>query len=222
MRAPAVLAFDVNETLLDLSHLDGPIERALGDAALRPVWFGLMLQVAFTDTITGKYVDFSAAQRAALGMLARREGVDFDEQAAGAVLQGMRELPAHEDVPHGLERFDEAGIRLLALTNSPLEVVREQLANAGIASLFELVVSADEASQLKPGRRPYELVAYRAGVELGEVMLVAAHHWDVSGALAAGTRAAFVARPGMVVSPIGAQPEVVVSDLGELATLVTG
>jgi 2-haloacid dehalogenase len=49
-------------------------------------------------------------------------------------------------------------------------------------------------------------------------MLVAAHHWDVSGALAAGARAAFVERPGMVPSPIGRRPELVVHDLGALAT----
>ena len=36
-------------------------------------------------------------------------------------------------------------------------------------------------------------------------------------ALAAGARAAFVARPGMVPSPHGAQPEAIAADLGALA-----
>ena len=43
--------------------------------------------------------------------------------------------------------------------------------------------------------------------------LVAAHSWDVSGALAAGCTAAFVARPGMVLSPIGQQPDIVEPDI---------
>ncbi len=43
--------------------------------------------------------------------------------------------------------------------------------------------------------------------------LVAAHSWDVSGALAAGCKAAFVARPGMVLSPIGAQPDIIGPDI---------
>ena len=47
--------------------------------------------------------------------------------------------------------------------------------------------------------------------------LVAAHAWDVSGALAAGCTAAFVARPGMVLSPLGPQPDIVGRDLGEVA-----
>jgi 2-haloacid dehalogenase len=47
--------------------------------------------------------------------------------------------------------------------------------------------------------------------------MVAAHTWDVAGALAAGDRAAFVARSGLVPSPRGVQPQVVGADLTELA-----
>jgi 2-haloacid dehalogenase len=60
-------------------------------------------------------------------------------------------------------------------------------------------------------------VARECDVPLSEVRLVAAHAWDVSGALAAGARAAFVARPGMVLSPIGPRPDIVGLDLGEVA-----
>ena len=56
-----------------------------------------------------------------------------------------------------------------------------------------------------PGRARTRWSRSARGVPVGDVMLVAAHAWDVSGALAAGTRAAFVARPGMVPSPIGDQ-----------------
>src|SRR5262249_35458173 len=71
----SVIAFDVNETLLDLGALDAPFAALLGSAALRPQWFQLMLQLAFTGGLTGRYVDFTTAQRAALAMLAEREGV---------------------------------------------------------------------------------------------------------------------------------------------------
>ncbi len=52
---------------------------------------------------------------------------------------------------------------------------------------------------------------------LSEVRLVAAHGWDVAGALAAGCQAAFVARPGQELIPIGAQPDLVGTDLLEIA-----
>jgi 2-haloacid dehalogenase len=70
---------------------------------------------------------------------------------------------------------------------------------------------------LKPARAPYAMVADRCGVPVADVCLVAAHAWDVSGALAAGCRAAFVARAGAVPSPLGAQPDVVGADLDLVA-----
>jgi len=61
------------------------------------------------------------------------------------------------------------------------------------------------------------LVAGRFSTDIGDVHLVAAHAWDVAGALAAGCRAAFVARPGMVLSPISPPPDVIGGDLTEVA-----
>jgi 2-haloacid dehalogenase len=214
---PGVLAFDVNETLLDLSALDAPFAEVFGDPSLRAAWFQQMLQLSFVGGLTGRYVDFTTAQQAALRMIGARAGVEVDDAATDAIVGAMRRLRPHPDVPDALGQLRDAGHRQVALTNSPLAVARAQLEYAGLAGLFEQTLSADEVRQLKPGPRPYELVAERTGVAIGEVMLVAAHAWDVSGALAAGARAAFIARPGMVLSPIGDQPEIVVDDLGDLA-----
>lgn len=212
-----VLAFDVNETLLDLVVLDPLFADAFGDAAQRAAWFQTMLQLAFVGGLTGQYVDFTAAQYAALDMLAKRRGRTIDRDRAVAIVDGMRSLPPHPDVPGALSRLREAGFRQVALTNSPLDVARAQLEHAGIIDLVDDVLSADEVKQLKPGPRPYQLVAERLAVPLRDVRLVAAHAWDVSGALAAGARAAFVARPGMVLSPLGPRPDVEGPDVAAVA-----
>jgi 2-haloacid dehalogenase len=52
------------------------------------------------------------------------------------------------------------------------------------------------------------------------VRLIAAHAWDCAGAIAAGAKAAFVARPGMVLGPVGEQPDIVGADLDEVASLI--
>jgi 2-haloacid dehalogenase len=197
-----VLAFDVNETLLDLSVLD----ELLGGAEARARWFGQMLQIAFTGAITGRYVDFTTAQRAALTMLGH------DDQA-DEVLDRMRHLPPHPDVAPALERL--RGYKTAALTNSTLEVATAQIDNAGLR--FDAILSADQVHALKPRPEPYHLVADHFDTEPSEVRLVAAHAWDVSGALAAGCKAAFIKRPGKRPSPIGDQPDIVVDDLLALA-----
>jgi 2-haloacid dehalogenase len=204
---PRVIAFDVNETLLDLRSLDPVFEELLGDASLRAVWFAQMLQVAF----------FTTAQRAALAMLAERRGATLPAGAADRLAAAMRTLPPHADAPGALERLRAGGLELAALSNSPQEVERAQLAHAGLADHFDAILSADDVRALKPRREPYELVARSFGVTTADVRLVAAHAWDVAGALAAGCRAAFVARPGMPLSPIGPQPDIVAPDLADLA-----
>ena len=211
-----VIAFDVNETLLDLRALDAPFAAAFGDASLRPQWFALMLQMAFVGGLTGSYVDFTAAQRSALALLAKRQKTELSPEWSAAIVDGMRSLPPHPEVRAAMERL-RGRYRLVALTNSPAAVAEAQLQNSGLRDLLEGVYSADAVQRLKPAPEPYRMVAERCGVPIGEVRLVAAHGWDIAGALAAGCRAAFVARPGAALYPHGPQPDVVAPDLTGIA-----
>jgi 2-haloacid dehalogenase len=88
-----VVAFDVNETLLDLRALDAHFEKLLGSAALRGQWFAQMLQLSFVGGLTGNYVSFSEAQRAALLMLGERQGVAVSDSDAVAMVDRMESLP---------------------------------------------------------------------------------------------------------------------------------
>jgi 2-haloacid dehalogenase len=215
-----IIAFDVNETLLDLRPLDALFEEAFGNAALRQQWFARMLQVAFVGGLTERYVDFTTAQHAALAMTARLQGVELADDDAQQIVDGMRALPAHPDVPDALARLKKEGFTLTTLTNSPLDVARDQMRHAGLADHFDATLSADQVRALKPRREAYGLVASTFDVALADVRLVAAHGWDVTGALAAGCAAAFVARPGQALIPIGDQPDIVGDDVAAVVDLV--
>jgi len=215
-----VQAFDVNETLIDLAALDPIFERLFGHAAVRREWFQDMLRLVFVGLATGELVSFPEAQPAALTMVAARRGLEVGPDDVEAVRDLMRRLPAHPDARPAIERLRAAGLPTAALTNSPLAVSEAQLANAGLRELFDQVISAEEAGRLKPAPDPYRLVASRFGVEAGDVRLIAAHEWDVIGALAAGCRAALIARPGVVASPLGRQPDVVAADLEAAAEAI--
>ena len=215
-----VCVFDVNETLLDLSALDDEFERLFGDRGVRASWFGQMLQSALVATVTERYVTFGELGVAALHMVAERHGVAVDESDERRLAAGMRTLPPHPDVTESLRTLRAAGFRTAALTNSTLEVATAQIANAGLSELFEEVLSADQARRLKPAPEPYALAADRLGVGLPDLRLIAAHAWDVTGAIRAGARAAFVARPGMVLDPSGETPDIVGADLAEVIAAI--
>jgi len=215
-----VLLFDVNETLLDLRALDPHFERVFGDAKVRVEWFQTMLSSAFLTTITGPYKPFGDHFRAALAITALRRQVRVSPEDERAILGGVRELPAYPDVRPALERLRSAGFRLAALTNSTVEVEEAQLRNAKLADLFDKALSADTAKRLKPAAEAYRTAAGELGVATAELRMVAAHAWDVHGALRAGCAAAFVERPGVLWNPLLERPDVVGKDLGEVAERV--
>jgi 2-haloacid dehalogenase len=207
--------FDVNETLLDLGALDPQFERVFGDASTRQAWFGQFLALWLTELVTGEYTPFGTIGGSALEMVAERQGVDLSDEDKQQILSGMQELPPHPEVEESLGRLRESGIRLAALTNSTQQVADAQIDSSGLRDYFEQVLSADTAQSLKPAPAPYRMAAESLGVEIGEVRLVAAHAWDVTGAMRAGCAAAFVARPGMVLNPLAPRPDVVGADLRE-------
>src|SRR5258708_8485476 len=212
-----VCIFDVNETLLDLGALDSHFARIFGDASLRKAWFTQMLQSALVATITDAYSPFGTIGVTSLEMLANRQGVTLTDGDRQALRDGMEHLPPHPEVRVSLARLQSAGLRLSALTNSTRSVAEAQLSNAGLSEFFEQILSADEVMLLKPAPAPYRIAAQRLGVEIREIRLIAAHAWDIAGALRVGCAAAFVARPGMVLDPLVKKPDVVGRDLLEVA-----
>lgn len=212
-----ICVFDVNETLLDLKALDGPFERIFGRAGVRQQWFAQLLQSALVSTVTDAYTDFGTVGRAALDMVAKRNGREMTDADGEAIFGSVRSLPPHPEVGEALGRLRSAGFRLATLTNSTEAVARAQLEHAGLIDLFERTLSADSVQRLKPAPDPYLMAARELGVEIGGIRLIAAHAWDVAGALRAGAAAAFVARPGLVLDPLAPAPDIIGSDLVEVA-----
>jgi len=217
---PRVIVFDVNETLLDLRALDPHFQHVFGDAAIRQQWFGQVLQSALVATVTNNYVDFGTIGAHALDMTAARRGVTLSAENRTQILGGMRTLPPHPEVLESLTRLRDAGLRLATLTNSALEVAKAQLTNAGLFDYFEQVLSVEAVRRFKPAAEVYLMAAEKLGVEISNVRLVAAHEWDVTGAIRAGAAGAFIARPGMVLGPLSEQPDVIGTDLSEVTNRI--
>jgi 2-haloacid dehalogenase len=202
------IVFDVNETMLDLRALDPIFQRHFGDASVRGQWFGQVLLTSMTITLVGDYADFAKVGGAALAMVCERRGVSLGDAERGEIVKGMRELPPHADVLAGLDTLRANGYRLVTLTNSPPAVVEAQLEYAGLADRFEAMLSVDRIRKFKPDPAVYHMAAEELGQAPGDLWLVAAHNWDTTGALAAGWRAGFIARPGMVTGPLDREPTV--------------
>jgi len=212
-----IIVFDVNETLLDLKALDPYFEQIFGSASVRSSWFGQVLRNSLVATITGQYEDFGRIAGSALDMTAQINNVALSEEDKAAITGTIRNLPPHPDVVNGLEKLKTADFRLFTLTNSPPQVVEAQLQNAGLIHFFEKSFSVDAIKKFKPDAEVYKMAAKELGTPAGQIRLVAAHDWDVAGALLAGCAAAFIARPGHVLNPAMPKPDISGKDLVEVA-----
>jgi 2-haloacid dehalogenase len=215
---PEVLVFDVNETLIDIESMEPLFERMFGDPRVLREWFNQLVMYSMTVTLSDNYVDFFTLGQAVLRMTADVHGTAITDEDVDALGAGMRAMPAHPDVAEGLAALRAHGYRLVTLTNSPPNPgVRTPLDNAGLAHFFEKQFSVDTWRAFKPSPQLYTGVAAELGVAPSDCMMVAAHVWDTVGGQAAGFKAALITRPGNAPLRELPQPDVVATDLPELA-----
>lgn len=218
MPPPEALLFDVNETLLDLTPVRESVGEALGGRAdLVPLWFRTTLHHSLVATVAEQRVNFAQVAAGALRAVGEGIGVELTDERAREAIAPIKSLPAHADAAPALERLRDAGVRMAALSNSPVDTLAAQLAFAGLEGFFEAAMSVEEVGVFKPHARVYRWAAERLDAPAGACMLVAAHGWDVAGARWAGLRAAFVARPGQALIPWAPAPETTGATLGEIA-----
>ena len=214
---PSLILFDVNETLLDMDPVKKKINSLLGSKLGFRIWFGMLLQYSLVDNTTSEYHDFSTIGSAALDMaaMALDEKPDNDDKLKALSL--MEKLPPYKDVEKGLKMLQTAGFRLAVLTNSSAATLRAQLEYASLGAYFEATVSVEAVKKFKPAPETYQLGAQTLGVAPGEVIMIAAHGWDIAGALKAGMQAGFIQRKGQSLYPLAPHPRFMGNDLIEVA-----
>jgi 2-haloacid dehalogenase len=216
MMQPAIV-FDVNETLLDLSPVRNWFAQRFGDEPDASVWFGELLRLSFVSAVTDRYVPFPDLAKASLVTVGTQFHASVGDGDLSHIGNVFTTLPPHDDVEGSLAALRNAGFTLAALTNSPLETAEVQLENAGIAESFDRIMSVEMVGRFKPHRSVYEAGARSLSVSLSDMVMVAAHDWDISGAMAAGCEGVFIERTGQSFSSAFSSPTISVPNL-EVAT----
>ena len=184
-------------------------------------WFARLLHGSLVANHLDDYRAFGVIGVEALHVVAKRRQVDLDGVTATRIVSHLASLPAHRDVVPALERLVDAGFALAVLTNGSTETANQQIDNAGLRPLIQRVISVEEVGRFKPDSITYRHAAQEMGVQVSDSMLIAAHDWDVAGAIMAGAQGAFVQRTGSVWSLPTPMPSVVGQDLEEVANQLT-
>ena len=220
------LAFDMFGTVLDLDgSLSEPAGRFLHDrgSTVTPnafwlAWRGRQRIEQYQDNLfmLGHSGYRETCRRSFIYCL-RMHDVPFDYADVADFMRVYDDLRPYDDAVAGLHRLADSGrFRLVALSNGEQSYL-EQLIDHNIGVPFNDVISVERAGAFKPHPAVYRAAARILDKAPGEIMMVAAHSFDITGARACGYRGAYVNRYRLPNEESPYQPDFEVADFNQLA-----
>ncbi|TDE03573.1 haloacid dehalogenase type II [Flavobacterium hiemivividum] len=212
-----VLVFDVNETLLDMTPLKKAVNILLSEEQGFRIWFGMLLHYSTVSNSINEYHNFTTIAAATLEMTATSMHKKVTEEKIKETLSVIKSLQTYPDVIKGLQLLKENGFRIITLTNSPESALNEQLKNSNLTTYFEQALSIDTIGKYKPAKETYFWAAEKLAVKPEEMLMIAAHAWDLAGASHAGLATGFIAREGQALYSLSKKPDFVANDILAMA-----
>jgi len=210
------ILFDINETVLDLASLKPKFKATFGSELVTSTWFSMLLHSSTVCALTNVKTNFAKLAGNMLDTIAARLDVDLTDAARSDILGSFSSLPAHTDTKPALTRLQSAGYRTVAFSNSSLNLVTNQVNNAGLNEYFNIILSVEETGSFKPDPKVYEFAAQQVDRPIEELRLVATHDWDTHGALSTGMHAAYIDRSNAPYHPEYHQPDVYATNMEDV------
>jgi len=208
--------FDINETLLNLSLLKENFDKYFDDDYVLKYWF---MKLLHTSTVVGsmdEYKNFSELAEVVLENIFYEDAKELTKEIKAEILGSFRKLPAYDDVSQALNILRKNHIKVIAVSNSSLKMLKEQLTNAGIIDLFHTYYSVDSIQKYKPFKDIYQYVAHKENIVTNDIVMVASHDWDLFGAKKAGLTTAYIQRKKEIYNPYYTQADISKNNLIEL------
>ncbi|EIA08552.1 cryptic haloacid dehalogenase 1 [Flavobacterium frigoris PS1] len=216
-KSKPVIVFDVNETLLDMTPLKKSVNAMLNEEQGFRIWFGMLLHYSTVSNSINEYHNFTTIAAATLKMAAVSMHKKVTAEEIKEALSVIKSLQTYPDVIKGLKLLKENGFRLITLTNSPDSALKEQLKNSNLTDYFEHALSIDSIKKYKPEAETYLWAAKKLAVKPNEMIMIAAHGWDLAGAAHAGLATGFIAREGQSLYSLSSKPDFEAKDIIAMA-----
>ena len=213
--------FDAYGTLFDVHSAVAHGGAALGDKApaVSALWRQKQLEYTWLRSLMGAHADFRQVTKEGLDYALAFHGIE-DPGLAARLMDLYLTLDAYPDAAPCLEALRAAGRATAILSNGEPEMLRAAVASAGLAALFDAVLSVEEVGIFKPDPRTYRLAVDRLQVPAERVCFVSTNAWDAAGAAYFGFRVAWLNRFGLRLERLPGSPAAVIEGLDELPGLL--
>ncbi len=219
------LTFDIFGTVMDLSvSLTGPAGEflaahgsAMTGQAFYAEWRERQRIEQYQDNLLmlGHSSYLETCRRAFVYCL-KKHNVSYTAGAVQEFMKVYKGLQPYGDAVEGLRSLAAGRYKLVALSNGEQWYLEELLDN-NVPIGFDAIISVDQVGAFKPSPGIYRKAIQRLGCEPGEIMMVAAHAFDILSAQACGFKAAYVNRYKLPTEDSEYQPDIIVDDFVELA-----
>jgi len=222
------LAFDIFGTVLDLTGSMTPPSRRLLErkgASVSPEtfwdqWRARQRIEQYQDSLMHLgHSGYLETCRRALVYCLRLNGIAFTDEEVRDLMHAWQGLTPHTDCAEGLRRL-KAKFRLVALSNGEQPYL-EHLERERMRFGFDAIISVQRAGFFKPHPAVYRTGAMLLNLEPQQIMMVAAHSFDIMGARACGYRGAYVNRYQLPYEESPYKPDLEVKDFLELADVLS-
>jgi 2-haloacid dehalogenase len=220
LRGVRACVFDAYGTLFDVGSAVRRCAPALGIAPgpLATLWRDKQLQYTWLRAAQARHADFAAVTRDALAFTL--QALEIDAAHADALLAAYMDLDAFDDVAAALARLGAAGLPLAILSNGTPAMLDRLVEHAGLAGVFDAVISVEEAGAFKPHRTVYQCAVDRLGLPGERIGFVSSNGWDAHAASASGMTVIWCNRGRQPPERLPGAPDAQIASLEELAPLL--
>jgi len=223
LRGIRACVFDAYGTLFDVTSAAQGCAAALGAEVaprLAALWRDKQLQYSWLRAVQNRHADFWQVTGDAL---------DFALDALRIADSGLRDqlmqfywtLDAYPEVLAALRQLRDAGFPTAILSNGSPTMLAAAVAHAGLADLFDHVLSVEAVGVYKPHPKVYQLACDRLGLAAEAIVFVSSNGWDAWAASAFGMRAVWCNRQRLTRDRLPGAPDREISSLAELPDLLT-
>lgn len=177
--------------------------------ALAQAWSTKLFGYTWLYTAADQYAPFDMIADQSLRFAAESLGLPLSDGVRTRLVDAYAQLDVWPDVKPALTRLKQAGVRLAFLSNLGERTLRANMDRAGIAPVFEHVLSTDRVRRFKPSPVAYAMALDAFGLPRDRIGFAAFGGWDAVGATWFGYRTAWVNRLGVPRETIEPGPAVV-------------
>jgi 2-haloacid dehalogenase len=214
MADPGIVVFDIIGTCFSLDKPRQQLKELGAPSYALELWFAQSLRDAFAFSHAGAYQPLKKILQAELPRTLKTFGIELTVEQHSQVMATMKELELQPGAKEAFARLTQGGWQIMALTNGSEDSTHHLLAQAGVQQYFTQVYSCDAISRTKPHPDVYRMIPTE---DLDQTWLVAAHAWDIAGAMRVGMKTAFVTQLESSYLEVYPQPQLRVENLSQAA-----